>query len=164
MKSRPQSRGLFAPMLAFSVAAMLPSLALATLLIALGTGLMIWQVRCWRRLQKTAASERELTFARRQFSRRRQSSLLIVAVGIAVAVGELVTAPLASLCYWSGVLLLVLWIVGIALIDVAATQQYFGLHRAVHDAEELLLKRDLRRGGEFRQNGHPPADDVARPQ
>lgn len=139
---------------------MLPSLLLATFLAALGAGLLIWHVRTWQAAQGHAPNEGELAFSRRQFHRRRRVGILIVVLGVAVAVGELVRDPVLGLVYWSGTLLLVLWIVGLAMLDLVASQQHFGLQRHQRDAEEAILLRQFRKDFSHRHNGHSPSDET----
>jgi hypothetical protein len=139
---------------------MLASFLLAIFLVVLGAGLIVGHVRAWRAALRANLDERELAFSRRQFRRRRQASTLVVFLGLAIAGGELITAPWAGLCYWSAVLVLVLWIVGLAVIDWVASQQHFGLHRAAQDAELALLQRELKQSFGHRHNGLPPADET----
>jgi len=139
---------------------MLPSLLLATFLAALGAGLMLWHLRAWRAAQQDAPDTRDWTFARRQFSRRRRVSLLIVALGVLIAAGEFIHDPVLALAYWSGTLLLVLWIVLLAILDMAASHQHFGLQRAQRDAEEAILLRQYRKEFGHQTNGHPPGGEA----
>jgi hypothetical protein len=140
---------------------MLPSLLLATFLAALGAGLLIWHARAWQAARDREPNERELAFSRRQFRRRQRVSLLIVALGVLIAGGEFVHDPVLALAYWSGTLLLVLWIVLLAILDMAASQQHFGLQRAERDAEEAILLRQFRKDFRHQHNGDPPRDKAA---
>ncbi len=122
---------------------MLYSFLLATFLAILGLGLVISHFRAWTDERVRAADERGMAFARRKFRRRTQASSLLILLGVAIAAGELVTSPLANLCYWFAVFLLLLWIVVLAILDLAACQQYFGLQRSQQVVEEALLRRQM---------------------
>jgi hypothetical protein len=138
---------------------MLPSFLLATFLAALGGGLLVWHVRAWKAVQDHGPDERELTFARRRFRRRQRVSQLLILLGIAIAGGEFVHDPVLGLAYWSGTLFLVVWIMGLAALDMIASQQHFGLLRAQRDAEEAILLRQYRKEFGHQHNGHPPTDE-----
>jgi hypothetical protein len=139
---------------------MLPSLLLATFLSALGMGLLVWHIRAWQAARGREPNQRELAFSRRQFHRRRRVSVLIVALGALIAGGEFIRDPVLALAYWSGTLFLVLWIVGLAMLDLVASQQHLGLQRAERDAEEAILLRQFRRDFSHRHNGHAPSHDT----
>jgi hypothetical protein len=141
---------------------MLSSFLLAIFLTALGAGLYAWHLRAWKRAaaQTRESDPRELAFAGRQFRRRRRVSILLAALGVAIAGGELLRDPLLSLVYWSGTMLLVFWIVALAVLDLAASQQHFGAQRSERDAAEALLMRQFKREFGHQQNGHPPANEI----
>lgn len=141
-----------------SAAKMLVSLIFAGLLVLLGLALLGRHARVWRLVRERETDERELAFARRQFRRRRRTSAIIVVLGLAVAGGELIRSPVVGLVYWLSILLLLVWILALAALDALASQQHFGAQRAVRDAEEAILLRQLRGDVESRHNGSGGTD------
>jgi cell division protein FtsW (lipid II flippase) len=148
------------------------SLLFAAFLLALGLGLLVWHARSWRAAQAKALNDLERKFADRQFHRRTQVSLLIAVVGGMVAGAEWIVSPVANLVYWLVVLLVVLWILALAAADAFATQQHFSAQQGAHDAELLLLAREIRVHAKdslvdrstapHDRNGHPPEDEAAK--
>jgi len=99
--------------------------------------------------------EMEQAYRGLQFRRRMKTSVLIGAVGLAVLGGEGVDGPPLEALYWSGVLLVVVWIVILAVADVASTQSYF---LAVHQQriqDETALQAGMERHSRP-QNTCPP--------
>jgi hypothetical protein len=135
---------------------MLSSFLFASLLLVMGLALVAWHWRSWRAAQLAELDAVSLRFAQRQFRRRTQASALIAALGLAIAGGEFVHSPWGSLGYWSGVLVLLIWTVTLALLDIVASHQHFGRQQAVHEAEAAVLRRQVELQTRHRKNGHPP--------
>jgi hypothetical protein len=126
----------------------------AGLLLA-SIALIVTHCRAWRDTQEYEANSGSFDFARRQFRRRMQASSLIGAVGIAIAASSWIPGTVAKALYWSGVLLVVVWIGLLALADLFGSRVHYqrvaAEHHAAHAALTAELKRLQRRGG----NGKP---------
>lgn len=123
----------------------------AVLLVALSGGLILWHLRARRMNPHDELPEAEQEFARRQFRRRLQTSVMIGIVGAAMFGGQFV-GRLWLGAYWLGIILVLFWVVLLALGDALASQQHFRrLHRQ-NMAEQVKLQAEIRRKGHT--NGH----------
>lgn len=135
-------------------AAEIPALIAGSLLLIFGGGAIWRHVRNRRQqIADESLAIEDMEFARRQFRRRVQTSLLICLIGILIIVGDLVipwgrngrgdkvAATFWFAVYWSGVLLLTFWVVLLALGDFLSirmnTQTKMSRLRA---AQRSLLK------------------------
>ncbi len=127
----------------------LSSIVVALVLLVSSAGLIAWHVRAWRRLQQGEIEPRERAFRRRQFRRRVQTSAMLGLLGVVILVGQAlmiwVTSRMFLVIYWSGVLLLVLWVVLLALADMAATVFYYSREKSNYLVEQAKLQGELRR-------------------
>lgn len=134
------------------------STAIVGILMMLVAGLLIARHRrVWRQSRLDDLSNEAHVFARRQFGRRLQSSLLVGLIGAAMLASPLVTNPWVAIGYWGVVMLLLGWVMVLAVADVASTQQHFR-----HLQEEVLLERaaleaELRKLENQRSDGHEEA-------
>jgi len=105
---------------------------------------------------------RESDFRRRQFRRRVQTTGMLGLVALALALGHWITidrvSPTVFAVYWSGVVLLVLWVLLLAMADVLSTKQHFGRIERTHQVEKARLEAQLREIQAAEGNGHPPED------
>lgn len=125
-------------------------------------GLIAWHIRAWRRLQDAEVDPRERDFRHRQYRRRMQTSAMLGLLGVAIFVGQMLMAWPASrlllVIYWSGVLVLVLWVVLLALADMTATSIYFSQEKNKSLVEHARLQGELQRAREKQakvRNGKP---------
>jgi hypothetical protein len=124
---------------------MFAHVAFSAFLLALSALLVLFQLRTRRAAARQELSERDRGFFRRQFRRRIQIDAMIGLVGVAVLGGIWVTAPRTQLLYWSGVLLVAVWIGLLAIADMASTRAHWQrLHRR-HVADFTALRADLLR-------------------
>ena len=127
----------------------LSSAIVALVLLVSSVVLIAWHVRVWKRLQREDIEPHERDFRRRQYRRRMQTSAMLGALGTAIFVGQLlmtwVTSRMVLVVYWSSVLLLVLWMVLLALADMAATSFYYCREKNDSLVEHARLQGDLRR-------------------
>jgi sterol desaturase/sphingolipid hydroxylase (fatty acid hydroxylase superfamily) len=145
----------------------LASYLLALLLGLTSAGLIVWHVRGRQRFAEEELGERERNFRRRQFRRRVQTSAMIGLLGAAILVGQLLmdAAPFwkFKVIYWIGVLVLVLWIVLLAIADMAATSFYYSREKTDFVVQHAKLQAELRKAREEEsrnknlrsQNGKP---------
>lgn len=129
-------------------------------LLAAAVAWMLWHVRGWRGAQRAALEPAEYEFRRRQFRRRIQTSGLLAALAVALLIGPHIEDPFWATWYWIGVLALLVWLVLLALADIAATHLHFARVRDEFRAEEAALRHELRRvqsAGEDTDSGdHDP--------
>lgn len=131
------------------------SLAICVALVALA----LWLVRVhWEHWQEVDADSSlppwERDHLRRRYRRRMQTSTMLGFVGVAVLAGRLFPPDepsLVTILYWTGVILLVLWMGLLALADMIATRIHYGIQRRKTDSERDRIEAQLRR---FREE-HP---------
>jgi len=127
----------------------LSSIVFALVLCASSGGLMGWHRRVWKRLQEEESDQEEREFHRRQYRRRMQTSAMLGVLGVAIFVGQLLIVGIDSrpvlVIYWSGVLLLVLWLVLLALADITATSFYYSREKNQFIVDHAKLQGELRR-------------------
>jgi hypothetical protein len=140
---------------------------LSSILVALGlcgssAGLIVWHLRARRRLQGEEIEPGERDFRRRQLRRRMQTSAMLGVLGVAIFIGQLLMIWVASrlflVIYWSGVLLLLLWVLLLGVADMAATGLYYSREKSNSIVEHAKLQGELRRARENEakaRNGKP---------
>ncbi len=140
----------------------LSSILIALALCLSSGALVAWHVRSWRRLQYQELSAGEREFRRRQHRRRMQTSAMLGVLGVAIFVGQVLMLRVGSrlflVIYWSGVLVLVLWVAALAVADMAATSFYYSREKNDYLVEQARLQGELRRAREIKakgQNGKP---------
>jgi len=83
---------------------------------------------------------------------------MIGVVGLAMFFGQFVTRwPLLAAFYWSGILLLVLWFLLLAVADMISTSQHYNRLQRDRTIEEAKLQAQLARLKQ-RQESHPDAE------
>jgi hypothetical protein len=109
----------------------LPSLAFGVALAVGGTAAVVWHFRSWRAKQgDSSLSPQEREHYRRQYRRRMQTSSIIVLLGVLFPVGDSNgfvpwdRHPLAWTMFWFFVLGLTLWVMLLALGDLASTRTH----------------------------------------
>ena len=134
---------------------MLSNTLLSLFLLGVSAALILQHIRARKAgsLQKTDELARQ--FARSQYRRRMRASTLVGIVGIAVFVGHWVSEPVLALMYWGIILLVVMWILLLAVLDLLSSRAYFGRLQREQLVEEACLRADLRRAKSVRDNGDP---------
>jgi hypothetical protein len=128
----------------------LPSALFSLSLLLVSGVLMFMHWRSWKTLQREERSPVELDYRRRQFRRRMMASGMIGVVGIVLFIGmALFMGPeslipwindlMVIIIYWFAVVLITLWMILLAFVDVWATRQY--LTRICED--DLLQQTQL---------------------
>jgi UDP-N-acetylmuramyl pentapeptide phosphotransferase/UDP-N-acetylglucosamine-1-phosphate transferase len=124
----------------------LSSVLIALALCISSAALMVWHIRAWRRLQNADIEPREREFRRRQCRRRMQTSAMLGLLGVAIFVGQVLMTldtPLFLVIYWSGVLLLLLWMAILAVADMVATSFYYSREKNDYLVEHARLQGEL---------------------
>lgn len=93
--------------------------------------------------------------------RRLQASGMIGLVGLAMLCGQFVPRdwPRTIAMLWSGIMLVVLWVMLLAMADALATHQHFARIRRENLAEQAKLQAELRRLKSQQGNGRPARDE-----
>ena len=117
------------------------------LLLAFGLGLMRWHVVGWQaQRDEEQLSDRERNRYYRRFRRRMQTSGMLALLGLMIAVGDALVPwqrfPNLFVVWIGLMLLLVLWIILLALGDLAST--------TAHSRHELARVRQEQRALELR--------------
>ncbi|MEX2185981.1 MAG: hypothetical protein WD875_04265 [Pirellulales bacterium] len=122
---------------------MWPFLAAAFSILAVAAVLVAWHVRAWRSAKAARFSAAELKFAFEQYRRRMQTSVMLGLVGALILGGPWISAPLAVLLYWLGVVVLILWIMLLASADVLATRMHYSQIETEHNLQQIKLEARL---------------------
>lgn len=122
---------------------MWPFFVAAGTIIAVAAGLLAWHLHSWKAARDSNLTAGELKFAFEQYRRRMQTSAMLAAVGLSIGAGPWITAPLAVLLYWLGVIVLILWIMLLAGADMLATRMHFSQIEAEHSVKQLKLHAAL---------------------
>ena len=124
--------------------------AISILLIGLSGVLLDSHRRSWLAAQSDdKLSERDLRFARAQYSRRRQASGIIGLLGVAVGVGPLVPhEPWPMVLYVAAMAGACACMMVLAALDVFATRHNLARLQSEHLAAQIKLAREL--GGDER--------------
>jgi heme exporter protein D len=121
------------------------NLAFAVFLIVVSAVLLCTHVRAWRETQRGDSDDKAVDFLRRQFRRRMQASLMIGVVGLTVIAGLWIEEGVISVFYWSGVLLIVVWIAILAIADLVNSRFYLNQIRDQHATERAALQAEVDR-------------------
>ncbi|HEV7224687.1 MAG TPA: hypothetical protein VGN42_18395 [Pirellulales bacterium] len=128
--------------------------------ILLAVALLVSHWRTWRSTGLHSASESERSYQRRRFRRRMQTSAMLALVGVALIVGQLIpaaTRPSLFVFFWTGVVLLLFWVVLLALADAAATRNHARRLLSERTAERSRLEEELVRLKRRKNDDSPPA-------
>jgi hypothetical protein len=127
----------------------LSSLLFAPALCVSSVILVAWHTRAWKRLQDAEIDSRERDFRCRQYRRRMQTSVMLGVVGVAICIGQFlmrgVDSRVVLVTYWSGVLLLVFWLVLLAAADMVATSFYYSREKTEYIVDHAKLRGELQR-------------------
>jgi hypothetical protein len=138
----------------------------SVLLLLAAVGLMASHFRSWRICQRQELDPAEFDYRRRQFRRRMQTSAMLGIVAVAILVGHVLTlwlrSPEFAALFCGAIILLVVWTCLLALIDIWATQHYFGRLRYDARVEQARLQAELRRLQALRGNGKSGNKDPIR--
>jgi hypothetical protein len=121
----------------------------SVLLLAVSSVLMLMNWRSWKSFQCAEQLETEHDYRRRQFRRRMQASGMIGVIGIALFMGDTLIAwfddPVVTVLFWCLVVIITLWIILLAMVDIWATRRY--LDRICEDnlMEQTRLHAELYR-------------------
>ncbi len=121
--------------------------SLALLLIS--AALVITHIRAWRAADHGGLGAAEREFHERRYRRRLQSSLMLGVIGLLV-LGDLWLDTIfqdawARLLYWSGVGLLLLWLLLLAASDWLASRQHYRGQLDRLQADRDVLRAELER-------------------
>lgn len=117
-------------------------------IVVLGVVLLVWHWQSWRAVGRQEADAGELRYQRRRFRRRVQTSGMLVLLGAAMVGGQAIAPdehPSLFVFFWSGVALLALWAMALALTDVLATRAHVGRLMRRQLAERAKLQAELTR-------------------
>jgi hypothetical protein len=137
--------------------ALAPTLLFSLLLLLAAVGLMVSHVRTWRSFEHAQLEPSESNYRWRQYRRRMQTSAMLGLLAIALGAGHPLTIGMHSvvftLVYWGVVLLLLCWVVLLGLVDVWATNRYFGRLQQDCLVQQAELRAEARRLQSIQGNG-----------
>lgn len=125
------------------------TIALSLTLLFVSALLVAMHVRAWRTVDHGGLGAAGREFHERRYRRRLQSSLMLGVIGLLV-LGDLwldavFPDPWARLLYWSGVGLLLLWLLLLAASDWLASRQHYRGQLNRLQTERDVLRADLER-------------------
>ena len=141
----------------------LPSVVAGGLLILFGAAFCRWHITSWRQHRHDETlSDEDRTFQYRRYRRRMKTSLVIILIGILIPVGDQVRAlqrPWTFTAWVLLVLLLALWLILMALGDIAVTRTHTRAKLSRIRREQRELEDKLADFQKRRSNGHAGSDD-----
>lgn len=117
-------------------------------IMLLGGGLLAWHWQNWRAARDQKDEPSELAYQRRRFRRRMQTSGIVCLLGAAMAGGQAIPPqqhPSLFVFFWSGVALLALWAITLAVTDLLATRLHVGRLVRRQLAQQAKLQAELTR-------------------
>lgn len=117
-------------------------------IVLLGGGLLAWHWQSWRAAREQNDEPGELAYQRRRFRRRMQTSGMLCLLGAAMAGGQAIPPrqhPSLFVFFWTGVALLALWAMALAVTDLLATRIHVGRLVRRQLAEQAKLQAELTR-------------------
>lgn len=136
------------------------TVAVSVALILISILLALTHLRAWRAADHGGLAAAEREFQERRYRRRLQTSLMLGAIGLLVLgdlwLDQIVKEAWARLLYWSGVGLLLLWLLLLAASDWLASRQHYRgqLDRLLADRD--ALRADLERIRREHRERHDP--------
>ena len=127
-------------------------LLVGAVLVVLGTWLLIrHRRRLAGQLHDQSLAPEDADYLRRQNQRRQKTSILLIVLGVMIPAGDLLLErmeqpdPITGTIYWIGVLLLVLYMIWLAAVELFVT----GLHTrdalARVRSQQAVLENDLKK-------------------
>lgn len=136
------------------------SILLGISLLALGVGMIAWQwAIAHRRQPADSATEDINNFARRQLRRRTRAGGLVALLGVFVLLGPLVSNHYLQAVYWSGAMLVVVWVVILAVADMMRTRQHFDELQSQYLMQQAALEAEVQRLRRQQSNGDKADED-----
>ena len=133
-------------------------LTFSCVLLAIALVMVTMHVHAWRIAQRKNLSQANYTFAWRQYRRRMQTSGMLVSIAVFIFLGQFIRSPLVALFYLIGIVVMVVWIIALAVIDILSTSRHYTrLSRTVRQ-EESRLKAQLNRLDGKKLNGRENGD------
>lgn len=120
-------------------------LAFSALLVLISGGFVWHHLAAWEAARCHPENLKAIEFARRQFRRRMQASLMVGFVGLAIAGALLIHDTLLIAMYWVGILLVVIWILLLAIMDALSSFTFLKQQRKRHLVEQAELQAELLR-------------------
>ncbi|MGV3608092.1 MAG: hypothetical protein ACO1RA_16925 [Planctomycetaceae bacterium] len=118
--------------------------------------LCVAHVRSFRMADHGGLGDEELTFLRRQFIRRLQTSGILGVIGLLLLGEMLPMAPFVMAAYWMLVLVLVVWMVMLAFSDWIESRWFWGRSSKLSAEQEAFLAEEIAR---FRQERERDAEE-----
>lgn len=137
-------------------------LVIATLIVPASVAMIVWNRREWRHWQQAGLDAADLEYRHRQFLRRIQTSIMLGLLGLMMGTGQLLTewaeSPRFTVLFWTITLLLLVWIILLALVDIWATRRHFGRIQQEIFVQRLALEAAQRRASAEADDSAAPAD------
>jgi hypothetical protein len=121
----------------------------SVLLLVVSSVLMLINWRSWKSFRRSESLENERDYRRRQFRRRMQASGMIGVIGIALFLGDTLIVwfddPVVTVLFWVSVVMITLWTVLLAMVDIWATRRFLDRVSEDNFMEQTKLHAELYR-------------------
>jgi magnesium-transporting ATPase (P-type) len=125
--------------------------ALFPLILAIAA--VVWLVvhwRTWRRYKTSSEDAAERDYRRRQFRRRMQATSLLAVIAVGMVIGVAIpwrqwSSVSAYVFWWTGISILVVWLIALALADALSSGLYFNKVKQERATTEARLRSELKR-------------------
>lgn len=117
-------------------------------LLAIAVGLIVSHVVSWRRYQQEPKDKLETDYRARQYRRRIQVSAMLAVAAAAMLIGLMISWrdwPSVFVFWWTGVLILVGWIILLAMVDAVETRRFFRRMRHDRSLDQVRWRTDFER-------------------
>jgi hypothetical protein len=114
-------------------------LTFSCVLLAIALLMVAMHMHSWRIAQRSNLSQANYNFAWRRYRRRMQTAGMLVSLAVFIFLGQYIRAPLLALFYLVGIVVMVVWIIALAVIDMlSSSRHYTQLARKVRQGESRL--------------------------
>ncbi|MBI3463481.1 MAG: hypothetical protein HY000_10550 [Planctomycetes bacterium] len=119
-------------------------------LLVIAIGMIVSHVISWQRFQQEDQDKDKLEtdYRRRQYRRRMQVSAMLAVAAMAMLIGLLISWrdwPSVFVFWWTGVVVLVGWIILLAMVDALATRRFFRRVRHDRAVDQALWRAEFER-------------------
>jgi len=114
----------------------------ALLTVILASVLSVWHVKTWEATKAARPVAPDLDFIWRQTRRRLKVSSILGMVGVAAFAGQFLQ-PALRIFVWAAIVMLTLWMMLLAVVDMMAIRRHFSQIRSGQVAEYAKLRAEI---------------------
>jgi hypothetical protein len=125
-----------------------PAAAVSALIVTVSLALVTWHIVEWRAWEKATPDDRERKFAWRRFRRRIQASGMLGLIGASILIGAsgwIMNKPLLVAFYWTGILVMLVWVMLLAVGDAISSRRFFRAEHRRQVADQVRFQAEILR-------------------